>query len=189
MRGIVRWMAMAIALMMLLVCVGCAPEPRDERLSIDYAIEQLERQANEEDIIYIRNLLLLEHYTPLYADETLFAALRLSEWEENEVPVMAENGKPHEPFTKEYEHQNRYRFLLEHTGESSFYLEIGDRYGAILRADYRDGVKENGVKYRESFYHSAVCFTLPQSEEGEMVEALYVLSNRYIDETGWTSID
>lgn len=185
----IKRIATLVVLAMWLVCVGCAPEPRDERLSIDYAIEQLEREVSEKDCLYMQNLLLLEHYTPLYADETLFEALRLSEWEENEVPVMAENGKPHEPFTKEYEHQNRYRFVLEHTGESSFYLEIGDRYGAILRADYREGVKENGVKYRESFYHSGVCFTLPQSEEGEMVDKLYDLSQRYIEETGWETID
>ncbi len=137
----------------------------------------------------MQDLLLLQHYTPLYADETLFLALRLSEWEENEVPVMAENSPSHKPFTKEYEDQNRLRFSLEYTGESSFYLEIGDHYGAILRADYRDGVKENGVKYRESFYHSAVCFTLPQSEEGEMVDKLYDLSQHYIEETGWETID
>ncbi len=162
--------ALVLTALLLLSCVGCAPEPRDERLSIDYAISQLERTIADEctDRISFEQLFQSERVVRVWAKDAFLQALRLSEWEEIDVCPLAPATDDEVTFTRDYHLQRRYSLRLERTEESAILLEIGDRYGAIVRKD----VKEVG-------YHSAVCFALPQSEEGELADAIAALIQQY----------
>lgn len=156
--------ALVLTALLLLSCVGCAS--RDARLSTEYVTSLIEQQIDDEytEFISFWRVFQREYGAYVWAEDTFLQTLRLSEWEEIDVCPLAPATNDEVTFTRDYHLQRRYSMPLERGEETWILLEVGNRYGAIVRKD----VKEVG-------YHSAVCFALPQSEEGELADAITAL--------------
>ncbi|MBQ4616916.1 MAG: hypothetical protein IJB27_00900 [Clostridia bacterium] len=155
----------------LLFYTGCV-SAYDERLSIDYAQSRLETICNEKETVTLFQL-GGTFSKNVWADEELLGLLCLAEWEPVDIDYQS----------KEYQKQEYHTIVLEHVNGSIYKLAIGSQYGAVLRLENITEKKEGDVLSRLE-YHSSQCFSLPQSGEGEIVEAIQVLIDEYIMLTG-----